>query len=702
MADGRVQAAPDLAAPWRIGVDVGGTFTDLVLQDATGRLAIAKVPSVPSDPSRGVVAAVEAAAAAHGLTAEALLAGCAVFVHGSTVATNTILEGKGARVGLLATEGFRDSLEIRRGLRENMWDHRTPFPPPLVPRHLRLPVRGRILADGSEHAALAEDDVRAALAAFREEAVEAVAICFLNAYADGSHERRAAAIARDSGDGWWVTASADTMPIVGEYERGSTTVVNAYVGPRVAPYLRALDAELRRRGLAHGVLLVQSNGGVASVARVADRPVALALSGPAAGVGALRAVARAAGCDDLVSMEIGGTSCDVMLMAGGEVASTDHLSVGGFHLSTPAIEIHTVGAGGGTIAGVDAGGMLFVGPKGAGANPGPACYGLGNPEPTVTDALLVLGRLRPGAYAGGAVSLDAALAHAAVERAVAKPLGLGVEQAASGIVRLLEQNLLHAVERLSVERGVDPRRFALVAAGGAGPMHGAAVARALGCPLVYVPRIAGAFCALGMLHSDARQDWLHVHAGELDTLDPAALEAAFAGMEEEARRTLGAEGFPPDRQRLVRALDLRYPGQQSSLVVELESGPAGAFDRARVRAAFEARHRTLFGHIQPGGRIAVGALRLAGIGAMAGLALPDAAPVAAAPQPVERRRMYVDPVSGWAEAPVWRGADLGPGHTLDGPLVVEEATTTVFAGAGDRLTVDAAGNFRIAVAGRGA
>jgi len=314
-----------LAAPWRIGVDVGGTFTDLVLQDAAGRMVIGKVPSVPADPSKGVLDAVIDVARKQGMAVRDLLRGCAMFVHGSTIATNTILEGKGARVGMLTTEGLRDSVEIRRGLRENMWDHRTPFPPVLVPRYLRRPVRGRIAADGSELAPLRIEDVDAAIAMFRTEGVESVAICLINSYANGAHEAAAARRVREANNAWAVSVSSEIMPVVGEYERGSTTVVDAYVAPRVAPYLRALDEKLRSEGLPRGLLLVQSNGGVASVAQAATRPVNLALSGPAAGVGALQMFARAAGTDDLLSMEIGGTSCDVMLMAEGRVAAADHL-----------------------------------------------------------------------------------------------------------------------------------------------------------------------------------------------------------------------------------------------------------------------------------------------------------------------------------------------------------------------------------------
>ena len=683
-----------LRAPWRVGVDVGGTFTDLVAQDADGRMVVAKVPSVPADPSQGVLAAVTDAADQAGLSGHDFLAGCNGFVHGSTIATNTLLEGKGARVGMLTTKGFRDSIEIRRGLRENQWDHRTPFPLVLVPRYLRLPVRGRIAADGSEIAPIELGDVASAVAVFREEGVKSVAICLINSFANPAHERAVAQAVRAANNAWPVSVSSDVMPIIGEYERGSTTVVNAYVAPRVVPYLRALDATLQRLGLPGGLLLVQSNGGIASVAQLENRPVSLALSGPAGGVGALKLFGRAVGTGDLLSMEIGGTSCDVMLMSAGEVATTDQLMVAGYHLSTPAIDIHTVGAGGGTIAGVDSGGMLFVGPRGAGARPGPASYGFGNTEPTVTDALLVLGRLRPGSYAGGAVSLKPELGRAALKSVIGNKIGLSEEQSAVGIIRLLEQNLLNAVERISLERGIDPRKFTLVAAGGAGPMHGASVGRALGCRRVYVPRVAGAFCALGMLHTDVQQDWVRVFASEVETVSVETLARPFEEMEVEARRMLQAEGFPPTRQRVVRALDLQYPGQQSSLRVDID----GTFDSAAVRSRFEAHHQRLFGHIQPGGRIAIVGLRVAGIGQVE--AREPQAPAPGQGTPVSRgaRRAYVDETYGWMSAQIYTGADLGPGHRLMGPAIIEEMTTTVFVGARDTLTVDAAGNFDIAFA----
>lgn len=684
-------------APLRIGVDVGGTFTDLMLADADGRVTTVKVPSVPADPGQGVLNAVAAVCDVAGLTPESLLAGCRLFVHGSTVATNTVLEGKGARVGMLTTAGFRDSLEIRRGIRQNPWDHRTPFPPVLVPRYLRRPVRGRIDKHGAEAEPMSRADIAEAARIFREEGVEAVAVCFLNSYANAAHERAAAYALRE--DWPWVTASAELVPTIGEYARGTTAVMNAYVAPRVVGYLKDLNSELRRRGLGHDILLSQSNGGIIPVGQVAARPVNLVLSGPAAGVGALRRCAHALDADDLISMEIGGTSCDVALMAGGEVAVGDSLEIAGYHLAVPSVEIHTVGAGGGTIAGVDGAGMLVCGPEGAGADPGPACYGRGGERPTVTDAHLVLGRLKPGAFAGGALSLDAARAENAIQTHVARPLGLSVAEAAAGILRLVEQHLLHAVERISVHRGVDPRRFTLVAAGGAGPLHGCAVARKLGMHHVYIPRQAGAFCAQGLLQSDIRQDDVRVVMRDLDAMEPAELDGGFAALAKEARAMLESEGFAPDAVGVERSLDLRYAGQQWDVQVNLAEDEA--VDAAAIRRAFEQTYERLYGHVQPDGRIRVTALRVAGIGRLPPLAAPPGETAGAPPAERARRSVYLDDRDGWCETPVYAAADLCNGHELTGPLIVDADTTTVVAGAGDRLRVDAAGNFLIELAAEG-
>ena len=681
------------AAPWRIGVDVGGTFTDMVLRDQSGALWVFKAPSVPADPSQGVMSVLARAADQLSIALSDLLGNCALFFHGSTVATNTILEKKGAKVGLLTTTGFRDSLEVRRGIRENMWDHRAPFPDVLVPRYLRQPVSGRLDKDGIELAPLALRDVDTAMEIFADEGVEAIALALINSYGNPTHED---AIAEHLNGHPWLSLSSRIAPIMGEYERTSTAVVNAYIAPKVVGYLRDLDSHLRDNGLARPILLLQSNGGAVSVEQVSERPVNLVLSGPAAGVGALGLYSRAAGTDNLIAMEIGGTSCDVTLMGEGLVGVTDELIIDGYHLATPSVEIHTVGAGGGTIAHVDEAGLLHVGPQGAGAMPGPACYGQGGEQPTVTDAYMVLGRLRPGPYAGGSVILDDNLACLAIENKIAKPLGIPVEEAAAGIIRLLEQNLLHAVEHISIQRGHDPRRFTLVAAGGAGPMHGASVARSLGCSQAYVPRQAGAFCALGMLHTDIRQDYLQVHFDNLDPVDGGTLQQAFEPLAERAQAALAAEGFSGDKAMVQRELDLRYRGQLWSIRVALA---ADTFDPAAVRIAFDADHQRQYGHTQPGGTIEITALRVTARGLMDVSDPLPPAPSVKRSEPMALRQVYTDSSHGWQETPVFAGADLRPGFSQDGPMLVEELTTTVFVGPKDRLSVDAADNFMIEIGG---
>ena len=755
-------------AGYRIAVDVGGTFTDMVLVDAGGRFHVFKVPSVPADPSRGVLDALEHAARSFGARVEDLLAGCALFLHGSTVATNTVLEGSGARVGMLVTRGFRDFLEVRRGFRADPFDHRPPYPPVLVPRYLRLPVGGRIDARGVEVEPLDEADLDAAIETFRAEGVESIAVCLLHSFENGAHERRCAEVLRGrggprfhrSGAGprfkhsgtsfEWVSLSHEVVPVIGEYERGSTTVVNAYIGPKVVRYLHALDERLRALGLGPELLVLQSNGRAISVRQVAVRPVNLVLSGPAGGVGALDYLASATGIDDLITMEIGGTSCDVMLRAGGRVAITDRLEVGGYDLVSASVDINTVGAGGGTIAGADAAGLLFAGPRGAGAVPGPAAYGRGGEEPTVTDAQLVLGRLAPGPYAGGAVSLDLERARVALRTRVGDPLGLGVEAAAVGVIRLVEQNLLQAVERISTERGRDPARFVLVAGGGAGPMHGAAVGRRLGARGVLAPRLAGVFCALGMLNADVGQDFARVFIVPLDADAAGEAQEVYAALEAEARTWLRDGGFGPEAMRFEREADLRYVGQQwdvrtsemsaetgipvegcprttesgAEASAEAETPPAGTGSSAiaeaparagtsataeapagaktfaeALRAEFEREYERLFGHVQPDSTVEITKLRVVGIGTLPRLEPLRAEPCDTAPEPASVRDVYAfgprgEP-RGFMPTPVYRGSDLRPGHRLEGPLLVEERTTTVVAGPGDRVEVLPSGDLFI-------
>ncbi|MBI08238.1 MAG: 5-oxoprolinase [Rhodospirillaceae bacterium] len=673
---------------WRIGVDVGGTFTDLVMIDGAGETFVFKAPSVPVDPASGVIAALELAAAQFGSEVLDILTCCELFVHGSTIATNTLIERKGAKVGLLTTEGFRDSLEIRRGWRDDVWAHREPNPPVLVPRHLRLPVRGRVDADGSVFQPLEHEDIAEIRTVFEREGVESIAICLFNSFANALHEQTCAEELRAHWD--WVSVSHEIAPVIGEYERSSTAAVNAYVAPRTATYLQNLNQRLSELGLLRPILLTQNNGGVIPLERIVERPVSLLLSGPAAGVGALSFYRKAIGSDNLISMEIGGTSCDALLMYRGDVAVSDEIKIEGYPLALPSVDIHTIGAGGGTIAGVDSAGLLFVGPRGAGANPGPACYGLGGTEPTVTDALLVLGRLKPGPYAGGAVSLDEERAKVVVSEKVAGPLGIDLDAAASGIIRLLEQNLLHALQQISIQRGYDPRDFTLVASGGAGPMHGASVGRMLGCRAVYIPRLSGVFCALGMLNTDLRLDFVRTRYSRLEDVTSQELEKIFAELEADAMAQLEASGAP--RVDCAREMDLRYTGQSWDVRIPIDS-----VDNAQIRQRFEVEYDRLFGHIQPDGILEMTALRVAGTGLLPHVEAPQAGRSDSAPAPVERRTVYLE--NGCAEIDVFDGADLRPGHRIAGPALIAEHTTTALIGTDDWLEVDAANNFMIHLGG---
>jgi N-methylhydantoinase A len=675
---------------WRcaIAVDVGGTFTDLALARTDGRRHTAKVPSEPADPSAGVLAALAAVAAELGITRPDVLGRCDRFVHGSTVATNAVLTRRLARVGLVTTAGFRDSLEIRRGLRDDQWDHRAPWPPVLVPRSLRRGVRGRVGSDGGELDPLVRADVDEAIGVFRDHDVEAVAVCLLHSYVNPAHEEVVAELLRREWPGALTTVSSELVPHLGEYARTSTAVVNAGLVPLVGAYLTRLAESLRAMGLGAPLLMLQSNGGTVPVEAVGARPVDLVLSGPAAVGGAAQRLSSDG--DALVTMEIGGTSCDVAVAVGGSVPVVDRLEVGGYHLDVPAVDVHSVGAGGGTIARVDAAGFLGVGPDGAGADPGPACYGRGGTAPTATDAHLVLGRLRPGPYAGGSVVLDDGLARRAIGEQLAEPLGIGVEEAAIGLLTVLEEHLRHAVETITIQRGRDPGSMAMVAAGGAGGLHGSQVARALGCRRLVVPAEAGVFCALGMLDSDLRRDVSRSVVGRLDRLGATGIVELLVDEQRRADLLIASEWPAGVDVTSSWYADLRYPGQMWSVRVTVDA----SMSTASLRAAFEAEYRRLYGHVQPDGELeltGVGVVARGGIGSVPTVVLDTID----RPAPIEHRRCWLDPVAGWHDVPVYAGDTLGAGVTLDGPFVIEERTTTVLGTVGDRLVVGSAGDLEV-------
>jgi len=679
------------AASFRIGVDIGGTFTDVSIVDPHGNVHASKSLSLPSDPATGVINALQQAAGQLGTTLSSLLSRTRLFVHGSTIATNTLLERTGASVGLLGTHGFRDTIEIRRGWRDNPWDHRTPWPDPVVPRHRRLSVLERMGVDGNAVVPLDRASVRRALDRMLGFGVESIAVCLLHSYRNPEHEHLCRDIIAEHAPHVFLTLSSELAPIAGEYERASTAVINAYVAPRVVPYLKGLELKLRELGL-RKLLVVQSNAGVASVPQIARRPVAMLLSGPAAAAGALAHYQHEAENRHLISLEVGGTSCDVMMMKEGEIGMTDLLDIDRLRVAVPSVEITTVSAGGGSIATVDEGGLLSVGPRGARSFPGPACYERGGVHPTVTDAQLLLGRLRPGPHGGGAIALNRWLAEEAIRKHVAEPLRLQPVEAAAGIIRLAEQTMLHAVENVSIEKGFDPRRFTLVSGGGAGALHAASIARLAGCQNVFVPRLAGILCAFGMCNTDIRYDLQRSVPIALEQQHEPVLMQIGDALVGEATALLDAEGFGPERRSFVTQWNIRYAGQQSTIPVAVARGdPIKAIARL-----FESEHQRLFGHTQPDGQYQVVSVKVSGFGALDGqLSSEYANRTAGVGKPDDHREIWVDPDHDWREVPIFSGPSLAPRIMIDGPAIVEETTTTILVGARDRLRVTMAGNYII-------
>ena len=678
-------------ASFRIGVDIGGTFTDVSIVDSYGHVHASKSLSLPSDPAAGVINALQHAAVQIGTTLPSLLSRTSLFVHGSTIATNTLLERTGASVGLLGTHGFRDTIEIRRGWRDNPWDHRTPWPDPVVPRHRRLSVIERMDVEGNAVVPLDPASVRRALDRMIGFGVESIAVCLLHSYRNPEHEHLCRDIIAEHAPHLFLTLSSELAPIVGEYERASTAVINAYVAPRVVPYLKGLELQLSELGL-RKLLVVQSNGGVASVPQIARRPVAMLLSGPAAAAGALIHHQHEAENRHLISLEVGGTSCDVMMMKEGEIGMTDLLDIGRLRVAVPSVEITTVSAGGGSIATVDEGGLLSVGPRGAGSYPGPACYERGGLNPTVTDAQLLLGRLRPGSHGGGAIALNRWLAEEAIRKHVAEPLRLRPVEAAAGIIRVAEQTMLHAVENVSIEKGFDPRRFTLVSGGGAGALHAASIARLAGCRNVFVPRLAGILCAFGMCNTDIRHDVLRSVSIAMEQQHEPVLMQVGDALIGEATALLEAEGFEPERRRFVTHWNIRYAGQQSAIPVVVERGePIKA-----IAKRFVVEHQRLFGHAQPDSQYQLVSIKVSGFGALDGqLSSEHASRAARVGKTDDYREIWVDPEHDWREVPVFSGSSLAAQVLIDGPAIVEETTTTILVGARDRLRVTTAGNYII-------
>lgn len=680
----------------RIGVDTGGTFTDLAVLGPSG-LRVSKVLSTPSDPSVAVLRGVDE-------TGEDL-SQVELFAHGTTVTTNAAIQRRGEPTGLLTTRGFRDVLQIRRTTRGELYDFQWEPPDELVPRQWRAEVAERTAASGSVIERPDLDATIASVEALRAQGVRSLAICFINAYVNGENERivREAIVARFPDLPVYI--SSEILPEWREFERTSTTVVSAYVGPILASYLRRLEDELGRRGYRNDLLVMAANGGLSTTDAAVHRPAYSIGSGPAAGVVAQISIAAASDSDpartgypNLIGMDIGGTSTDISIVAAGVPHLKSELELEfGTTVSYPVIDIGSIGAGGGTIAWVDRGGLLQLGPQSAGADPGPACLGRGGTEATVTDANVVLGRQNPDQLAGGSVTLMPDAAHAVVE-ALGDRLGLDVTAMARGILELAVAHIVNAIRQRTIERGLDPREFALVAYGGAGPLLGVAVAKELGAPTVLVPRYPGVTSALGLLLTDIRHDLVTTYLKVDQAVRSPEVSAAFGGLERAAREMLARERLGEERVVILYSADLRYVGQTHELNIAVPR-PYTDEAHASLPALFAERHRREFGHAPPVSTpIEMVNLRVAGIGRIDRLPLPK---LDTAPGVVARdvRRVLHDT---WIETPIIGREDLGRAARFTGPAVIEQLDATTVVPPGWGAEVDPIGTLILRPAGSAA
>jgi len=649
--------------------------------DERGALAIAKCASTPPDPSEGLVTGLGLLAAELGTNVPGLLAQTDSIVHGTTVATNALLERKGARGGLLTTEGHRDVIEMREGLKDDRYNLRMAPPVPLVPRARRLGVRERLRFDGTVAIPLSARSLGVGIAALAKARVEAVAVCYLHSYRNPRHEKLTGRALARRLPGAYVSLSAEVLPQIKEYERVWTTVVNAYVGPTLARYLASLAARLASHGYRGDVLIMQSHGGVAPVRESTRLAAGAVLSGPAGGVAAGRYSARLLREANLITFDMGGTSTDIALLQGGEPQLTGEKTVGVAKVALPAIDIHTLGAGGGSVAWVDAGRILHVGPESAGAAPGPAGYGKGGARATVTDANLVLGFLDPGNFLGGRIGLDARAARAAVE-IIATQLGTTPLQAAEGIARVVNTNMAEGIKIVSVRRGVDPRQFALVAFGGAAGLHVTEVARLLEIQRVVVPSVAAVLSAWGMLATDLRYELVRSHVSEVGRMTAAGLRKLFAALEREGRKRLAHfDGAISVR----RALDMRYGEQIFEIQVDLDGVDLQMADLMdRVADRFHRRHEELYAYSAAGQEVVIVNARVAVVGALPVLPAGAGAAERGSATAAARRRVWL---GDWVEVPVHRMDALAVGQEFKGPAIFESATTTVLVRDGERVAV---------------
>ena len=685
----------------RVGIDIGGTFTDIVFLTADGTVWTHKTLSTPDDYSRAIRDGVQSVLPQTGRQAGDIQD----VLHGTTVATNAILEGKGAKTGLLTTKGFRDVLEIRRMRSNRLYDISWQKPKPLVPRAWRREITERLDFRGKTLIPLDEEEARREVQRLVQAGVESIAVCFLHAYANPQHEQILGEILAREAPGVCVSLSSRVLPEMKEYERTSTTVINAYVQPVVQRYLQAMETHLKTLGVEAPLLMMQSNGGLMPAEVAREEPMHIIESGPAAGVTGALTLGRRMGVDHIITLDIGGTTAKTSLIENGELTRSPEYEVGGsmnvghrllkgggYLLRVPSVDIAEVGAGGGSLAWVDRGGSLHVGPQSAGASPGPACYNLGGETATLTDANVVLGYLNPEELAGGHLRLDPALAHETIAQQVAQPLGLDKVEAAWAVHRLADATMVRALRAVSTERGRDPRQFTLFAFGGKGPAHAIGIAQALHMSRVVIPPVAGLFSSLALLFSEVEHHFSQTFFDAADHIQPQELQAMLDGLRAQAQQQLELDGYPESRSQLRFLADMRYGGQNSELSIPLPSERLTSSVMIEIQESFAQAHHQMYGYRSDSEPVQLMALRVVARGLADNTRVPEQLNLAHAALPgkgsvLPERPAYFGPDLGWRSSPVISRQDLDR-QPAEGPLIVEEYDATTVVPPGCRIALD--------------
>ena len=680
---------------YKIGIDVGGTFTDFVVAGESGQPRFFKTASTPDDPSIGVMAGLQDAADAYGLSLDRFLGDTDLVIHGSTVATNTLVERKGAEVGLVTTDGFRDLLEMREGLKEDRYNLRMNMVEPLAARYLRVGIPERVRASGKVERPLDEAVLIESLDYLVSEGAEALAVCFLFSYLNPSHERRAAEMIRERYPDLYASLSHEVIPQIKEFDRLSTTVINSYVGPVFSRYLANLAQRFEAYPRLNDVLIMQSNGGVAPISDSSRMAVRAILSGPAGGVSAAAYIGQLLGEPRLIAFDMGGTSTDISLIENGIPHVANEKFEAGWKIAAPMIDIHTLGAGGGSIARVDEGGILHVGPESAGAEPGPACYGRGGENPTVTDASLALGYLDAANFLGGRACLDTAAAEQALADHVGTPLGLSTVESAFGVFRVVCTSIAEGIRLMSVQRGVDPRDFTIMGFGGASGLHSSEVARQLEVSRVYIPASAPVLSAYGMLNTDIKYDFFRSYPVSLDRADLNELRSILDELAGQGRDKLLDQGLPAEAVEIQYSADMRYLDQIYEVTVPLPDPtlPDSEFI-ARLTDNFHSRYQELYSYNQQDQEVRLVTLRVAAVGKLPRISQLEQTPADVTADPNGSRRIYL---GEWQDAPTFAADTLPAGAEIDGPAILESEFTTILVWPGDRAAVDAMGGVEILV-----